>query len=339
MFDAHVLWQTLRMNRPPRTLLALSLVALSACPADDDALPPPILPQDASADVAFDVASDGPGSDVGLEDASVEDAPLEDAPLEDGATDGDPGGPQVLFIGNSYTAWNELPAVAAQVSEDAFSSLSALLPGARLMQHWEMPETRALLESGTIDAVIVQAQSMEPAVDTAGFLVYAQQISDLAEANDVRTIWFSTWGRRDIEPEPETFTRQLEAGYRMAAESNGDEIARVGEAWLIADQRYPEIQLFDADLSHPSPAGTLLAACVIAKTITGENPIVPIGTPHGIGQDDAVSLCAIANDGVPCNVRESLCEGSCTPWDSANCGGCSVACADAASCVDGACVE
>ena len=49
-------------------------------------------------------------------------------------------------------------------------------------------------------------------------------------------------------------------------------VAPVGRAWERA-LRDPAMTLHDPDGSHPSPAGTYLAACVLYATLTGESPV------------------------------------------------------------------
>ena len=49
-------------------------------------------------------------------------------------------------------------------------------------------------------------------------------------------------------------------------------MAPVGLAWQQVRREHPEIGLWDPDGSHPSRAGTYLAACVLYATLFGESP-------------------------------------------------------------------
>jgi hypothetical protein len=99
----------------------------------------------------------------------------------------------------------------------------------------------------------------------------------------------------------------------------------------------PEVALLSEDRSHPTPAGTLLASCVIARAITGVDPRLPDATPFGLPRDLAERLCGIASGGVPCGPQESLCGGACVPWDRDHCGGCAIACGEEEPCRRGVC--
>ena len=46
----------------------------------------------------------------------------------------------------------------------------------------------------------------------------------------------------------------------------------VGLAWLAVAQRHPEVDLWQSDGIHPSPAGTYLAACVFYAAIFRQSP-------------------------------------------------------------------
>ena len=46
--------------------------------------------------------------------------------------------------------------------------------------------------------------------------------------------------------------------------------APVGEAWRRVHAECPSLQLYNSDGSHPSPAGSYLAACVFYAIFFGE---------------------------------------------------------------------
>lgn len=69
---------------------------------------------------------------------------------------------QVLFIGNSYTAANNLPQMVQQMAESTGDVLfyDAHTPGgARFMQHASNPTVLNKLEAEAWDYVVLQAQS------------------------------------------------------------------------------------------------------------------------------------------------------------------------------------
>ena len=72
---------------------------------------------------------------------------------------------RVLFIGNSYTAANNLPTMVATIASSANQSLvcsQQTLGGATFYQHSQSNATYATLASQNWDYVVLQAQSQAP---------------------------------------------------------------------------------------------------------------------------------------------------------------------------------
>lgn len=291
------------------------------------------------------------GDDSSSMDAGTADARPPDGAIDPG-TDGavpDAGAPlRVLFVGNSYTNYNDLPAVVRALgAANGFpiESESILLNGGQLADHWLTTGARERIEAGGLDAVVMQGQSVEPILDAKSFYGYATEFANAIDAAGAEGVWYATWARRegdmfyaDTGYTPESMTTGLENGYEFAARMHGDPVARVGAAFQIALDEIPGVELYMIDGSHPSPAATLLAACLITQAITGETPIVPDPAPLEVPFDLATELCAIAPR-VRCDTTEGFCDGACvdTQYNAAHCGGCGIACAGADPCRLGMC--
>ena len=287
----------------------------------------------------------GCGGDVGVVDGGASSMDAASAP--DGGTPRDAGPPfdagpplRVLFVGNSYTYFNDMPGVVAAIgaTTGAYVEVDTVTQGgATLRDHWESTGARGRVESEAFDAVVIQGQSLEAANMGGDFDVHAERFADaLAEAGS-EGVWFATWARRDVEGEPRALMEAIEASYERAAAHHGGTVARVGAAWEIALLADPDLELFEADRSHPTAAGSLLTACVIFEALTGRAPVLPDPAPLGVPPDVARALCAIADDGVRCDPEQSLCDGACVDWDSSSCGGCDVACSPGDPCQLGVC--
>ncbi len=209
--------------------------------------------------------------------------------------DADAGVPlRVLFVGNSYTYVNDLPAViralGAATPGGGVEVDSVTVGGATLAQHWTSTGARERIASGGFDAVVIQGQSLEPVSSAASFDQHAALFAGALRDAGARGVWYATWARRDVEAEPQALTEALELRYRMAAAHNGDVVARVGASWQIALLELPGVELYDPDRSHPSPAGTLLAGCVILQALTGKTPQLPTPPPLGVPAGVAAKL-------------------------------------------------
>ena len=228
-------------------------------------------------------------SDAGAPDALDASAPLDaPSPGDAGPRDAQPidayvephEGLGVLFIGNSYTFWNDLPAQVAELAPVPIALERSLVGGAQLQLHWEN-EGRMAIERGGHDVVVLQGNSIEPLTDRDGFDTYADLLADAASASGAEVVFYLTWARRaDSDAytaawsggSPEAMQDRLTAAYVAAAERNDARVAPVGEAFRLVLREHAEILLQVDDTSHPTPEGSYLAACVMVETITGAPP-------------------------------------------------------------------
>lgn len=121
---------------------------------------------------------------------------------------------------------------------------------------------------------------------------YVAKLVDAANARGTRTLLFLTWARRDGDPgntRADTYAgmqARLVTGYETIAARLHVPVAPVGIAWQRALASAPGVALWAPDGSHPSVAGTYLAACVIYATLYGHSPR---GSPFTAGLDAATA--------------------------------------------------
>lgn len=287
--------------------LTLSLgVGCAAARMREDVVLPPL---DAAPSTDATTGMEASALDAGLEAAL--DAPQEvsaDATVApDGASEGGDAAPalRVLFVGNSYTYVNDLPntvrALGAATPGGAVDVDMLTVGGATLQDHWNDTSMVSRITTGGFARVVLQGQSVEPLSQPSVFQRYATLLAGAVRDGGAQPVWYATWARRAGDPiysnpglTPDTMTRGLEAAYQQAARDGGGVVARVGAAWQLALAEQPEVVLYADDGSHPSPAGTLLAACVMLQALTGLAPVVPEPPPLGVPSATARSLCALA---------------------------------------------
>lgn len=197
---------------------------------------------------------------------------------------------RVLFIGNSYTAVNKLPAMLAELAADAGGRQvvvgASLRGGYTLEKHWELTASREQIESGKWDIVVLQEQSLRPAVDPKKMHEFARLLAAEAKQQGAEVVFYLTWARQH-RPEMQA---ELNAGYRQIAAELGAGVAPVGPAWALALQDDPKLSLHTADKSHPTKAGTYLAACVFYATLLKKDPAGLSGKPGGLSDAQAARL-------------------------------------------------
>ncbi|MDE5713577.1 MAG: SGNH/GDSL hydrolase family protein [Muribaculaceae bacterium] len=200
---------------------------------------------------------------------------------------------RVLFIGNSYTHYHDLPEMVRQIASHAgmhekmkISSTSFTPGGCTFKKHLENPELLKALGNGKWDFVILQEQSTAPAKSTKSVIEnvypYAARLDSLANSGnpDAKVIFYMTWGHKDgFAPAAEYYPLittyegmqdRLITSYIEMAQENDAMCAPVGMAWKRVREERPYNTLYWPDRSHPSRLGTYLAANVIYTTMLGK---------------------------------------------------------------------
>ena len=183
----------------------------------------------------------------------------------------------VLFIGNSYTYANDLPGTLVQLASamgDQVNVDSKTNGGYTFQMHAQDPVTYQKINAQAWDYVVIQGQSQEPSfpfgqVNTQS-IPFAMELADSVYANHecAQVNYFMTWGREVGDPQWDsinTFHKmnaRLRDAYLRIADSSMASVSPIGAAWRYIRDTHPSIQLYVGDGSHPSVAGTYLAASV-----------------------------------------------------------------------------
>jgi hypothetical protein len=191
---------------------------------------------------------------------------------------------RVLFIGNSYTLVNDLPAMFVKLACAGGHRVEAVMAAAggwTLANHVASPDTAAKVKGQKWDFVILQEQSQIPAQEaarTSGMYPAARQLAGQITAVGAQPIFFMTWGHAAGWPESglptfDTMQAQLAVGYLGIAQELHLPVAPVGIAWSATRTLAPDLQLWQSDGSHPTETGTYLAACVFYATLFRQSPV------------------------------------------------------------------
>jgi hypothetical protein len=219
-----------------------------------------------------------------------------------------PGCTRVLFIGNSYTTVNDLPSVFANLARSGRHRVEAgdaSVNGWYLADHAGSTATAAKLASAKWDIVVLQEQSQIPSVEEfrqKQMYPAARRLIGSIRNQGARPLFYLTWGRRDGWPEnamPDYTSMQaaIDNGYLAIAADQRVAVAPVGDAWSQLVARQTRVELWQQDGSHPSEAGTYLAACVFYATIFRESPI-GLGYHSSLSPEAAATIQAVANETV-----------------------------------------
>ncbi len=187
----------------------------------------------------------------------------------------------VLFVGNSYTYFNQMPEVA--FTEEARSAgyeveVTAITQGGYRLCQFADPENeegkrlREETKGKHYDYAVVQEQSLNPIKNEAEFLKGVEDVMALIHADNF--ILYATWGRNDGSKDLETLgltreemTEKLSASYNKAGCLFGARVAEVGKAFLTYAKDHDRNELYKPDNSHPSELGSAIAARVIFEQV------------------------------------------------------------------------
>lgn len=225
----------------------------------------------------------------------------------------------VLFLGNSYTGWNEMPLIFKQMAISNGDSIEVggnVLGGYTLgypgQGHLYNSASLNLIGRGNWDFVVLQEHSQFPVIpyyrDNYTFPSAEALDSIIQEENTcAQTVFFMTWGRKNGGEQcinsycspvfVDFFHMQdsLETAYMYMSLSNGAMCSPVGMCFAESIANGDPIELFDTDESHPSLAGSYLAACSFYAAIFLKSP-VGIEYTAGLSGADAAYLQQIAED-------------------------------------------
>jgi hypothetical protein len=199
----------------------------------------------------------------------------------------DQPGMRVLFVGNSFTFKNSLPALVRDLAagDDGGSPIFTVeyaAPGWSLRQANKDDGLGKLLHEVRWDVVVLQEKSWVLSLREEQWrretFPAARDLRDKISAVGARTVLFMTWGyvRGDRWREPhDTYAamqERLADGYSKLGAELGVEVAPAGLAWAEALSRDASLDLWAGDGRHPGRLGSYLAACVFYEMLSGREP-------------------------------------------------------------------
>ncbi|OIQ30943.1 MAG: hypothetical protein BM564_01655 [Bacteroidetes bacterium MedPE-SWsnd-G2] len=198
---------------------------------------------------------------------------------------------QVLFLGNSYTGANNLPLIIQNMAENTGDVLiydSNTPGGHRFLNHAVNSTSLAKINAEQWDYVVLQGQSQETSWSASQMATevypHVETLTTAIRANYdcSNPLFYMTWGRENGDANNcefiswvctyEGMDDAIYNTYMDLAEVNEGEVAPAGAVWRYLRTNHPEIDLYTADGSHPSLAGSYAAACAFYTMIYKKDP-------------------------------------------------------------------
>ncbi len=179
---------------------------------------------------------------------------------------------RILFVGNSYTYfWNlpkqvELMAKSKELNLEVRQSTAG---GVNWGQHWRGEKglkTKELIATGDFDYVVLQNHSLSTINRLDSMMIFGKKLGQLIRESGAKPILYQTWARQ-WNP---LMLDQIIDGYQKVGESIGAQVVPIGELWQKVNMYRPDINLYDDDGSHPNALGTYLTACAFLRALTNQ---------------------------------------------------------------------
>lgn len=221
----------------------------------------------------------------------------------------------VLFIGNSFTHMNKMPVIFDKIAKSRGVKLNVEMSaksGHSFRMHCDRPELFKAIKSKKWDYIVLQGFSRElsqaPAyIDTASVPFIGEILDSIYTSNScTNVLLYMTWGYKDgfVEREEintnKSMSDSIRVGYEYVSDLFGLPMVSVGPVWSTFRELNNEIELYAADLHHPSFAGSYLTACSFYAAIFKS---LPTSSYTGkLADDDALKLQTTAYDYVMDNL-------------------------------------
>ena len=221
---------------------------------------------------------------------------------------------KALFIGNSYTFYNDLPALINGLAGSTGDGLIYFLKYAGRIHlsatHYiarnpkpDRPGRMGLRRCCRSKAKIPSFPDAQFYQDGYPFaLLLDSQIH--AATPCAKTIFYMTWGRKNGDAQncanfPPLCTYQgmdsmLQLRYTLMADATNAIISPVARVWRYLRTNAPNIELYDADGGHPSLAGSYASACAFYTVMFQKNPALCTYLP-ALSAADAATIRAAAS--------------------------------------------
>jgi hypothetical protein len=108
---------------------------------------------------------------------------------------------KILFIGNSFTARNDLPGLIAQLAATRGKSLQHDLisaGGASLRAHWNAGKALNAIKNGHCDFVVLQEQSTLSIKNAKRMRENMRLFDEAIKGAGAKTVLYMTWARKHV---------------------------------------------------------------------------------------------------------------------------------------------
>lgn len=220
--------------------------------------------------------------------------------------------PKILFVGNSHTFVNNVPAMVKKLcNKNGISpQITTITHGGYSLYNYAYPDKsdaqqvklskklKTLLKSEKWDYVILQDNRYSGTRKTTQTKKAVQALQPLIKKAGAQMVFYMSWApkaghvdyKRGWASSPTDYmSKKADLFYGLAEKYNAA-LAPSGIAFLRANTLLPDVELYSSDKNHASTAGSYLSACVIYATLFGKSPEGTAYYPSFDGMSHAQSI-------------------------------------------------
>jgi len=186
---------------------------------------------------------------------------------------------RILFVGNSLTYANDLPAMVEALADSAgiagVQTARVAKPDYALEDHWSDGQAQRVIEAGGWHWVVLQQGPSAVLANRANLRQWVGTFSTLIRSKNGEPALYQVWPQlvnfSDFDASAES--------YRLAALDVNGLLLAAGNAWRAAWARDAATPLYASDGLHPSLQGSYVAALTIFGGIFHRSVV---GLPRGL---------------------------------------------------------
>ena len=180
---------------------------------------------------------------------------------------------KILFIGNSYTYFNDMPDIFAHICRENGKDVTAdsVTCGGYTLEQFVSEEDeygaqmRKMLVKGRYDYAVIQEQSVRPTNQTEIFLGSAKKLAEMIRSYGAKPVLYETWARAEGSDEllqfggdREKMQTLLRSAYEKAADLTGAILVYAGDR--VSEAYKNGLDVICEDKSHPTKKGSEIIA-------------------------------------------------------------------------------
>jgi hypothetical protein len=180
---------------------------------------------------------------------------------------------RVLFVGNSFTYFYNLPQVLNAMSEFSekvhIETRTSLVGGSRISQHLNQEkgtQTVEILNNQTFDYVVINHHSLATNDDADSFFEVSKKMVELVRSKNAVPVFMMTWAYHSNP----LMIKNIATAYDDMGKRLGVDVVPCGNLFTEVRTWRPDLNMFDDDDKHPSKHGTYLNGLAFFKYFTNE---------------------------------------------------------------------